>query len=221
MLSIEKQIAVHELEMLYNTEKTESENLKLSDSVQQMKTRIRNISLLLLVGLIVVIVISIFALFIYRLYKQRDVAYNTLFDQLKSGNATSNLLIKLDELHNRFTGMDQNSAPSVIHDIITWLESEKPYLDSKLRLEDVARRFSMNRITLSNEIYAYSGMHFIAFINSYRVAEALKLLSQPESNNYKIETIALKAGFGSRAAFYDAFTKVTGNKPSEFRNEGT
>jgi AraC-like DNA-binding protein len=60
-------------------------------------------------------------------------------------------------------------------------------------------------------------MNFSTFVNNYRIKEVLMLLALPELKNYKIETIAKQAGFGSKAAFYAAFSQATGTRPSEFR----
>ena len=219
MLTLEKQLAVHELEMLYNTEKTELENQRLSHSVSQMKTRVRTISILLAIGLFIVLVISMFTFIIYRLYRQRDIAYNILFDQLKSGTGVETLLQKMDDLHKPAHDNEQVKIKPVIQELITWLETEKPYLDGTVRLETAAKKLNMPKSALSNDIHEWAGMHFNALLNTYRIAEALRILALPESKTYKIETVAKMAGFGSRAAFYEAFTKVTGTTPTEYRKE--
>jgi len=212
-------VAVHDLELLYNAAKTELENQKLNDSVIMLKSKIRNNTIFLIIGLFIAVVTGIAAWFIYRLYKQRDAAYNTLFDQIRSGVSNLEIQILPVEKTSHPNAQLSVSNESIMNDIIEYFETEKPYLNSNLRLMDIARKFNINRTVLSQEIYEHSGVHFITFINRYRVAEALRLLSLPEYNSFKIETIAMKAGFGSRTSFYEAFTQITGSKPSEFRKD--
>ena len=59
-------------------------------------------------------------------------------------------------------------------------------------------------------------MNFVSFVNSYRIAEAKKLLLDPNKYNLTIEAIGNESGFKSKSAFNGAFKKITGMTPSAF-----
>lgn len=219
LFALEKQVAVHELEMLYSAEKAEKENQQLSNSVRTMKARIKSIYVILALGLFFLIVASFAVAFIYKLYKQRDIAYNTLFEQFKSNPLSEKLIGNLDQSISKYSRLGKGSTNPTMDLILEYMEKEKPFTDCNLSLIDFSRKLNLPPKVISNEIFQISGMHFSSFVNSYRVIEVLKLLSLPESRNYKIETLAMQAGFGSRAAFYSAFIKATGSKPSDYRTE--
>jgi AraC-like DNA-binding protein len=54
------------------------------------------------------------------------------------------------------------------------------------------------------------------FVNEYRIAKAKELLIQDK--DAKVLGIALDVGFKSKSTFNAAFLKVTGTRPSEYRN---
>lgn len=155
---------------------------------------------------------------LYMLYQQRDEDYNVLFEKYR--NET---LPKAAPLLNVETGENQ-ATEKVFEDtdimypqLIEYFETGKPYLRSNLRFDDVANELIINRKILSHLIMKHTGMNFNSFVNSYRTKEAIRLLAEPQLKQYKIEAIAHKAGFGSKASFYLAFNQITGSIPSEHR----
>lgn len=59
--------------------------------------------------------------------------------------------------------------------------------------------------------------NFSAFLNSYRLAEAQRLLADAAQARRQVLQIALDVGFGSIAPFNRAFKEATGMTPTEFR----
>ena len=59
--------------------------------------------------------------------------------------------------------------------------------------------------------------NFSAFLNSYRLEEAKRALSDPEQARRQVLQIALDVGYGSIAPFNRAFKDATGKTPTEFR----
>ena len=60
---------------------------------------------------------------------------------------------------------------------------------------------------------------FYDLINDYRVEEAKRLLSGPQSNNYTILSIGFAAGLNSKTTFNTVFKKFTGVTPTDFRKK--
>ncbi len=61
--------------------------------------------------------------------------------------------------------------------------------------------------------------NFPSFLNSYRIAAAQRLLSDPEAARRQVLQIALDVGYGSIAPFNRAFKDATGKTPTEFRKQ--
>jgi len=60
------------------------------------------------------------------------------------------------------------------------------------------------------------GKNFFQFINSYRVAEAKRLMLSEKNRHLNLLGIAYSAGFNSKTTFNTAFKRETGMSPSMF-----
>ncbi len=96
------------------------------------------------------------------------------------------------------------------------MENERPYLNSELKLGDLAATLNMLPHHLSQIINQELKSNFYDFVNEYRVKEAQKRLTDPASQSFTIEGIALDVGFKSRASFYRVFKKMTGKTPTQY-----
>nr|WP_299343881.1 helix-turn-helix domain-containing protein [Allomuricauda sp.] len=100
---------------------------------------------------------------------------------------------------------------------VSWLETEKPYLDPNLSLQTSSDHLSISSGYLSQIINQLSGTNFSEFVNMYRVGCAKNMLIDSEFHNYTIAAIGLEAGFNSKSAFYNAFKKHSGLTPTAYR----
>ena len=95
------------------------------------------------------------------------------------------------------------------------IENEKIYLNSKIRLDDVAKMMGIPSHHVSQIVNEHFNSTFFDLINSCRVEEAKKRIQQhPE---YTLLRIAFDAGFNNKTSFVNAFKKFDGNTPSAFR----
>lgn len=101
--------------------------------------------------------------------------------------------------------------------IVAYFETEKPYLDPELRMDDVAKSLELNRNHISQAINEVGKMPFWNFVNMQRLVEAQKRLKDPSLNHYTIEAIAQDSGFNSLSTFNSWFKRVVGVTPKEWR----
>jgi tetratricopeptide (TPR) repeat protein len=223
ILTIEKQLSIHDLELMYNNEKSERRNSELKDGMVNMKRQIRSNHIILTITFIFVLVLSILLYTLYKLYRQRDSAYQSLIEKYRQDiqmNVQQEILPVFAEGVIGKSEEEPNGKISNIYEtIVNYFESERPFLNSKLKVEDISNALNINRRTITTAILENTGMHFISFVNNYRVREALRLLASSEYQNIKIEYIARESGFGSKVSFYAAFTQITGYKPSSYREK--
>ena len=105
--------------------------------------------------------------------------------------------------------------------IASYLEDQRPWLDSQFTIADLAVGLAMPRHHISQVLN--EGMHvsFYDLINGHRVDEVKRRLLAGEANQFSLQGIAEACGFGSRSSFYRAFRKKTGLTPAAFARKLT
>jgi AraC-like DNA-binding protein len=98
---------------------------------------------------------------------------------------------------------------------------QKQFLDCDLTLEKIAEELNLSKSYLSRIINAELGTGFVEYVNTLRIEEAKSYLLNPDFSNYTLEAIGIEAGFNSKSAFYSSFKKISGQTPSEFKNDTT
>ncbi len=99
------------------------------------------------------------------------------------------------------------------------MDTEKPYLDSKLRLDTLAEMLKTSPNNLSRVINQKEGRNFQDYLNSYRV-EALKTsLLNNSKQHLNILALGFEAGFSSKTVMNRIFKNATGLTPSEYQKK--
>ncbi|MEW8586629.1 MAG: AraC family transcriptional regulator, partial [Candidatus Thiodiazotropha sp.] len=117
------------------------------------------------------------------------------------------------------SALDGETSSLLFADLQSHMAKEKPYLDSKLNLAQLAAQLRISSNYLSQVINERAGQHFFDFVNRYRVEEAKSALAGREERG-NILAIALDAGFNSKSAFYTAFKRHTGQTPTQYPRTG-
>jgi AraC-like DNA-binding protein len=103
--------------------------------------------------------------------------------------------------------------------LLEFLIEKKPYLESNLKLLDIAIELDIAPHILSNVINEDLGKNYFDLINSCRVDEAKKMLVNPKFDNYTILSIAFDCGFNSKSSFNRIFKNQTGFTPSMYQKK--
>ena len=124
---------------------------------------------------------------------------------------------------HRRTGMKTvESRDTVVNDelmarISQAMEEQQPYLNSRLRLSDLASLLGVSQNDISACINTQKGCSFSTFINGYRIDYAKQLLvSQPDM---KLSHIATESGFTSEQTFHTNFKQITGLTPRQWLSQ--
>lgn len=95
-------------------------------------------------------------------------------------------------------------------------DRKRLWRDPEVTLAAMARALGTNTAYLSRALNEGLGMTFSTFINTRRVEEMKRLLSDA-SEQRDLTQLAFEAGFNSKASFNRAFADLTGMTPSAFR----
>jgi AraC-like DNA-binding protein len=99
--------------------------------------------------------------------------------------------------------------------LLAFMAAHQPWREPELTLPDLAQRLGTHASLLSKVINAGCGQNFNDFINSYRVAEAQRLLADPRYSHYSLLGVALASGFNSKSTFNRVFKKLTDQVPGD------
>lgn len=110
-----------------------------------------------------------------------------------------------------------NAGTELMSQISQLMEQEQLYLDSDLKLADLATRLHTNRNAVSACINSQRGYSFSQFISNYRVEHAKQLLRQHP--DMKMTEVWMQSGFTTESSFFRAFKAATGLTPTEWKAE--
>jgi len=118
----------------------------------------------------------------------------------------------------RKSTLTEAQAEHYLTQLEAFMHNEKPYLDSELTLNALAKRLSISPHHLSQIINGRLDQTFFDYINSYRVEAVKKMLLDPRKQHFTLLGLAYEAGFNNKTSFNVAFKRFTGTTPSEYRH---
>lgn len=102
------------------------------------------------------------------------------------------------------------------------MDTERLFLDPDLTFAAFVDRMGASERAVRRLINRGLGFdHFRTFLNSYRIAEACRLLADPARADEKLIIIALESGFASLASFNRTFRAIQGCAPSQYQGSAS
>ena len=197
------------------------------------KLQARHHRRIMYIAAITAIVILILLIMLFHLYKKKQKFYKNIVRQIQRWVDVDDALERVADSNTndpREGDSDEKGRPDSIknqeqtlYDILVMetikkaISTGKLYKQHNLSLDTLASETGLNRYYISGAMNRCTGKHFNAFINEYRVKEAIRLASNPKTAHATIEEIAFESGFNDRTSFYRSFKKITGISPAEFR----
>jgi AraC-like DNA-binding protein len=100
--------------------------------------------------------------------------------------------------------------------IVHFFETEKPFLNKELNINQVSVALAIPSRELSFIINNHFGQRFTDFLNKHRIEHITNKINKEYLSNFTIEAIASEAGFASKSTFNLAFKKYHQCTPSEY-----
>jgi tetratricopeptide (TPR) repeat protein len=209
----------------YETEKKDAQISSLTLDTQGQQSKIRIAVLLILVIVSLAGLLSYLTWIYYR---------KKLMPQVRTLNFIQNKIILGKEGDSRrMRALDKVLPPELKpfstnqphetelnNGMIVQLESlltkDKIYLNENLTLAETAHLLDTNTSYLSRLINEHYQINYSAFLNTYRIEAAKKMILDDQFNNFSMEGIAKSSGFRSKSTFNQVFKSATGLTPSAF-----
>lgn len=188
--------------------------LELStNELELMKMRRRNM-LWVFVSLIAFLLVASFYLLwrrqkrMYRILVDQHVHYVQQIEMLQAGVKQVNALPR-----------DDNDAAEkeLFLKLDAFMSRDKLFRQKDVSLDLLAQMTDSNRTYVSKAVNHYAGQSFSSWLNMYRIAEAIRLMSRQDE--MPLKQIADEVGYTSMSVFYNAFCKETGLPPGRYRKE--
>ncbi len=112
------------------------------------------------------------------------------------------------------SGLKPEEAKKIHEQLQNIMNHEKPFLNPKLKLSELAEKVAVSPNHLSQIINQYEKTNFHSFVNKYRIEEFIKRASA--NKNYSLLSHALDSGFNSKSSFNSVFKKQKGTTPSSY-----
>ncbi len=115
------------------------------------------------------------------------------------------------------SGLSPDLAENYLQRVEQYMKDEKPYLDSNLTIDKVAKSLGIKRYYLTQVINGELKKNFYTYINEFRFYDAKNRILDPENTDRTLLDISLASGFNSYPVFNSVFKKYTNMTPSKFR----
>jgi AraC-like DNA-binding protein/lipopolysaccharide biosynthesis regulator YciM len=216
----ESERSINELRIQFDTERKENE---AKQTKLELINRTRKQQYLIIFLLLAVIV----SIYLYILYLHKNRLYRRIILSNKEYiKREDELRDQLRCIKTKCPEADKYCVSSLkedkMEDIYRRTESvmtdESLYRDPDLTKEKIADKLNTNRTYLSQVINEKTGMSVPQYINSYRIKEAIRILSDT-SDNTPLKAIMIDLGFNSMSTFYKLFQTSVGMTPTLYRKK--
>lgn len=164
-------------------------------------------------------VIFVFVLGYFGIKQQ--VIYSVMPQNVKEEIVPEEVKKEVEEIGRyKKSGLKQEDSQAYLNSLTQYMENEKPFLNGKLSLKEVATELGISTNHLSQVINENLDKNFFDFVNEYRVELVKTKMQDPVNRKFTILHIALDCGFNSKSSFNTIFKKYTGLTPSAYMKTG-
>lgn len=229
IFNIDKEKMLSELRIKYDTERQANE-IREGKLVLLQKEKKEQA----LFSVLIVILIVTFTLWL--MYRRKNILYTSIVRQhqesIRKEEHLKAIINSLQQEHINTAASvtsstnEKYAASSLSNEKKTLLfqrleklmQEQKVYKENLLTKERVADLLETNRTYLSQVINEQTQQNFTQYVNSYRIQEAIRLLSDPK-NDIPLKAVASEVGFNSMSTFYKIFQDIVGIPPKQYRNK--
>lgn len=208
--------------VLRNNHKIEIDNLPLGQTLLQIRLagsdnntivyRLYSIPSAWFLAQIIIILCVILASVV--LYKQRITVKRQRMEMAKVQKELQETKRKYGRINTSELEMQR-----LFDKLEDYMKKDKPYLDSDLKLSDIASHLECSTVKLSQLFSTFVKKNYYDYVNLYRLNEFKRRQALAQYKNYTLLALAEECGF-RRSSFFSTFKKVEGVTPTEYVKNG-
>jgi len=143
-------------------------------------------------------------------------AFLIVYKGLKHPELFYELAYQTEKVKYEKSNLTKEESLEYLNRLKDFMREDKPYLEPDITINDLALKVNIPSKTLSQVINENLNQNFFDFVNSYRIGEAKKMLSDLDKKITVLEVL-YSVGFNSKSAFNSAFRRHTGLTPTEYK----
>lgn len=222
IFNVERERSINELRVRYDAER--QENMLRKSEIDLIRQQ-RRFQLLLLLLLFAVGISTV----VYILYRRKDKMYKQIVRQQyeflkKEKKAAQPAMPPPDPISPQTEKPSPDRDEHAVRDaelfarIEYLMQTEGVYRQNDLTIERLAERLDTNRTYISRAINQQAGKAFSSYVNSYRIDEAVRRLSDVDDNT-PLKALAQMLGYNHLQTFYTSFQSAIGMPSSKYREK--
>lgn len=215
IFSIKRERATAALVLQYETARHEAQ-------IQKMKSIMQMIAVASAAALVILVVLL-------TMYRHKNRMYTSIVRQYREALRKEKTLEERISALSHPTGSErtqqqgdtslpQGKGDELFASIERLMQHDRLYRQQNITRDKLAEIVGTNRTYVSRIINERTGKTFNQYVSSYRISEALQILTDP-SSKIQMKTIAIESGFCSFSTFAKQFKDEVGMTPSKYREK--
>lgn len=214
---VERERSLSEMQVRYETQKKESQLRQKQYEVLRERRKVQ------IAGLLAAAIAAVL-LVVWALYRRKNALYLRIVSQYQEAIRREKALAAREggtcaqQAQYARSSLTDEKSRTLFGELERLMRCERVYRQQELTKERLAELAGCNRTYLSQVVNEQTGMNMVSYINSFRIQEAVEMLSDVESRT-PLKAVAFEAGFSSLSTFYKLFKQSVGMTPLKFREK--
>lgn len=170
-----------------------------------------SLALLLTCGILLLLMI-VGGIYLYRHYKR---FYQWLYRAAKKFAKKAEGVMG-EQNKYQSSNISDDDCKALLQKVDELMNAEKPYLNAKLKISDLADLLKVPTYKLSYLFNQHMKKSFYDYVNDYRISEFKAFVAAGEHEKFTLNALIERSGFLSRASFFRYFKKELGMTPTEY-----
>jgi len=207
---------INQLQRLYEVSKTnqQMEQLMIEQQINERTIQLQKI--IQVIAFAIILIISVALCIILLQKRELKKAYKTLFDKNIEIVEIESVLSEVKSERKLQSNLTDEKLQELLDKILVVMDDKPVIFDPEFDVDKLAELTKSNQSYISQVINIVFNKNFRSFLNSYRIKEAQRLLSEPDAKKFTIEFVANSVGFKSRSTFYETFKDIVGVSPKYY-----
>ena len=153
--------------------------------------------------------------YLFETFRNESTLQNRDNWPCRSRSYIMEILFLIENVYSAFSDQKDTLLPTIdeeIRSIVLYLIQN---YDKKITIDELTKRFNINRTTLSQKFNSSLGESIVSYLNRTRISMASIIL---RDTRLPISEVMIRVGFNESSYFLRSFKKFTGMSPKSYRD---